>query len=58
MPQFTTHRTVRHTPGQMFDLVADIERYPEFLPMCESLVILERRPMADGRRPTTEHWPV
>ncbi len=23
-----------HTPDQMFDLVADVERYPEFLPWC------------------------
>lgn len=27
----------------MFDLVADIERYPDFLPMCEALEIRERR---------------
>ncbi|MDX2307159.1 MAG: type II toxin-antitoxin system RatA family toxin, partial [Hyphomicrobium sp.] len=26
----------------MFDLVADVERYPEFLPLCESLVIRSR----------------
>ncbi len=35
MPSFRTVRAVRHTPDQMFDLVADIERYPEFLPLCE-----------------------
>ena len=23
----------------MFDLVADVERYPEFLPLCEALVV-------------------
>ena len=27
----------------MFDLVADVENYPEFLPMCEALSIRERR---------------
>lgn len=27
----------------MFALVADIERYPEFLPMCEALTIRSRR---------------
>lgn len=27
----------------MFDLVADVERYPEFLPLCESLTIHSRR---------------
>jgi len=29
MPQFRTKRRVRHAAGEMFDLVADIERYPE-----------------------------
>lgn len=27
----------------MFDLVADIERYPEFLPLCEALTVRDRR---------------
>ena len=27
----------------MYDLVADVERYPEFLPLCEALVIRSRR---------------
>lgn len=31
----------------MFDLVADVESYPEFLPLCESLVI-ERREQQAG----------
>lgn len=43
MPQFETHRPVPHTPDQMFDLVADVERYPEFLPLCEALVIRNRK---------------
>jgi coenzyme Q-binding protein COQ10 len=30
------------TPRQMFDLVADVERYPEFLPMCEALAVRSR----------------
>ena len=45
MPRFETTRLVRHAPQTMFDLVADIERYPEFVPMCTSLVI--RRRLAD-----------
>jgi coenzyme Q-binding protein COQ10 len=28
---------------QMFDLVADVEKYPQFLPLCESLNIRSRR---------------
>ncbi|KQT49296.1 cyclase [Methylobacterium sp. Leaf456] len=40
MPSFRITRNVRHTATQMYDLVADIERYPEFLPLCESLRVL------------------
>jgi coenzyme Q-binding protein COQ10 len=43
MPQFETHRPVPHSPDQMFDLVADVERYPEFLPLCEALAIRSRK---------------
>lgn len=43
MPEFETRRTVRHSATQMFDLVADVERYPEFLPLCEALAIRSRR---------------
>ena len=32
MPTFRTTRRVAHTPQQMFDLVADVRRYQEFLP--------------------------
>lgn len=44
MPSFRINRGVRHTPQQMYDLVADVERYPEFLPLCESLRVLRRQP--------------
>ena len=37
MPKFTDTTPVPHSARQMFDLVADVERYPEFLPMCEAL---------------------
>lgn len=43
MPQFETHRPVPHTPDQMFDLVADVERYPQFLPLCEALSVKNRK---------------
>ena len=42
MPRFETTRPVRHAPDVMFDLVADVERYAEFVPMCESLHIRRR----------------
>ena len=32
----------------MFDLVADVERYPEFVPLCEALKIKSRTTNADG----------
>ena len=50
MPSFRITRTVRHTATQMYDLVADIERYPEFLPLCESLRVLRD---AEGPNGTT-----
>lgn len=43
MPSYETTRIVRHSPAQMFALVADVERYPEFLPMCEALTVRQRR---------------
>ena len=32
MPRHTEKRSLPYTPEQMFDLVADVARYPEFLP--------------------------
>jgi coenzyme Q-binding protein COQ10 len=48
MPQFSTSRPVKHSAGEMFDLVADVERYPEFVPLCHSLKIRQRTPGPDG----------
>lgn len=48
MPQFSNKRRVKHTADQMFDLVADIERYPEFVPLCQRLKIVQRTQNADG----------
>jgi coenzyme Q-binding protein COQ10 len=48
MPQFHTKRRVRHAAGKMFDLVADVERYPEFVPLCRSLKILRRTQSEEG----------
>jgi len=45
MPTHAEKRIVPHTPEQMFDLVADIERYTEFLPWCIGARIRKR----DGR---------
>src|SRR5215207_1709567 len=43
MPEFRTTRRTAHSAEQMFDLVADVERYPEFLPFCEMLQVRGRR---------------
>ena len=48
MPSFSSKRRVHHTAQQMFDLVADVERYPEFVPLCQALKIRQRTPQADG----------
>ena len=34
MPQHAERRFLPYSSGQMFDLVAAVERYPEFLPWC------------------------
>ncbi len=43
MPQFETRRPVKHSPDQMFDLIADVEKYPQFLPLCEALTVRSRK---------------
>ena len=42
MPQFSNQRRVNHTADQMFDLVADVERYPDFVPLCQRLRVIQR----------------
>jgi coenzyme Q-binding protein COQ10 len=48
MPQFRNLRRVRHAAGQMFDLVADMENYPEFVPLCRSMRVRKRTPGEGG----------
>jgi len=43
MPAFQTTRRVQHSAQEMFTLVADVERYPEFVPFCERLDVRGRR---------------
>jgi coenzyme Q-binding protein COQ10 len=42
MPEISTTRRVHHAASEMFDLVADVEHYPEFVPLCESLRVRKR----------------
>ena len=41
MTSRTTQTHVQYSADQMFALVADVERYPEFLPWCVGLRIIE-----------------
>jgi coenzyme Q-binding protein COQ10 len=42
MPTHAEKKLLPYTREQLFDLVADIERYPEFLPWCVGARIRER----------------
>jgi len=42
MPTVQLSHVVPYRPEQMYELVADVERYPDFLPFCEALRV--RRP--------------
>jgi coenzyme Q-binding protein COQ10 len=46
MPKFSTRRRVKHSADDMFDLVADIERYPEFVPLCRAMRVIRRTQLA------------
>ena len=48
MPQHSDSRILPYTADQMYALVADIERYPEFLPWNTAARIRSRRPGPDG----------
>jgi coenzyme Q-binding protein COQ10 len=48
MPQFSTRRRVRHSASDMFDLVADMEQYPAFVPLCSALKVHRRTDKGDG----------
>ena len=37
-----------YAAGKMFELVADIERYPEFIPWCRAARIRSRSPAGNG----------
>jgi coenzyme Q-binding protein COQ10 len=48
MPEFSTERRVHHSAEEMFDLVADVETYPQFVPLCRRLNVRGRT--GDGDR--------
>ena len=48
MPVFQTTKWVAHSADNMLKLVADVERYPEFLPLCQDLSVLSRKRDGDA----------
>ena len=47
MPKHAETRTLPYTARQMYDLVADVEAYPKFLPWCAAARIRARHPQGD-----------
>lgn len=48
MPAHAEKKFLPYTPAQMFALVADVARYPEFLPWASAARIRTRQPIAGG----------
>lgn len=48
MPKHTEHRHMPYEAQQIFNLVADVARYPEFLPWTAAARIRSRKPIAGG----------
>lgn len=48
MPRYDNVRTVPYSAEEMFALVADVDKYPLFVPLCESLVVHSREQADDG----------
>lgn len=44
MPHISRSALVPYADVRMFELVDDVERYPEFLPWCASAVVHDRQP--------------
>ena len=43
MPTHSERRYLPYTPNQLYDVVAAVDRYPEFLPWCSAARITERQ---------------
>ena len=49
MPSFSSVHEVKHNAEDMFRLVADVEQYPKFVPLCQALHVRGRKELEDGR---------
>lgn len=48
MPTHAEKRVMPYSADQMYALIADVARYPEFLPWCSAARIRAVRPLPDG----------
>jgi len=48
VPSFSNNRAVNHSAADMFALVADVEKYPEFVPLCQALRVRRRTQSGEG----------
>lgn len=48
MPRFVTEKNLPFSAQAMFDVVADVEKYPEFVPYCKSLDIVRMEQKSSG----------
>ena len=54
MPTHSENRTMPYSARQMYDLVADVASYPQFLPWCAAARILEKHSEGDANIVTAE----
>ncbi|MEM9332303.1 MAG: type II toxin-antitoxin system RatA family toxin [Pseudomonadota bacterium] len=47
MPKLDKVHTVQHQAKDMFELVCDVEKYPQFVPLVASLVVKSKKEKAD-----------
>ena len=43
MPSHAEQQFSPYSPQQLFDMVADVEKYPHFLPWCRAARVMERK---------------
>jgi coenzyme Q-binding protein COQ10 len=48
MPQFSTKRRVHHAAADMYALVADVDKYPQFVPLCAGMKVKSRVDKGEG----------
>ena len=54
MPTHAETRIVPYSADEMYGLIADVARYPEFLPWCSAARIRSTKPLPDGEGEVVE----